>query len=125
MADDLDIPDNDDPVGDDFDVNDIIDGKKPKDKKQKEVPPYQMYPDSRIPVTKAFGSLWRTMIDSAIPTNDFVYDAWEQCFAYYNNHQVKSLEARRVRLLAVMLLKTLYTRILTSCFRLFMDVTRI
>ena len=90
MADELDIPDNDDPVGDDFDVNDIIDGKKPKEKKQKEVPPYQMYPDSRIPVTKAFGSLWRTMIDSAIATNEFVHEAWEQCFAYYNNHQVKT-----------------------------------
>ena len=49
-----------------------------------------MYPDSKIPVTKAFGSLWRTMIDSAIATNEFVHEAWEQRFAYYNNHQVKT-----------------------------------
>ena len=90
MADDLDFNSDDDPVGDDFDVNDIIDGKKPKAKKdEKNVPIYQVYADSRIPVTKAYGSLWRTMIDSALKANELVHDAWEQCFAYYNNHQVK------------------------------------
>jgi hypothetical protein len=79
-----------DPVGDNFDVNDIIDGKKPGKADKKEPPPYQVYPDSKIPVTKSYGTLWRTMIDSTLRANEFIHDAWEQCFAYYNNHQVKT-----------------------------------
>jgi hypothetical protein len=86
---DKDMNDDDDPVGDDFDVNDIIDGKKPKAKEPKEVPMYQVYADSKIPVSKAYGSLWRTMIDSSLKANELIYEAWEQCFSYYNNHQVK------------------------------------
>lgn len=91
MADDTDFSGDDtDPLGDNFDVNNIIDGKKPKDGAKRQEPPiYQVYPDSKIPVTKAYGSLWRTMIDSALKANELIHDAWEQCFAYYNNHQVK------------------------------------
>ena len=87
---DTDMNDDDLPIDDSFDVNDIIDGKKPDTKKdEKEVPMYQVYPDSKIPVSKAYGSLWRTMIDSSLKANEFIYEAWEQCFSYYNNHQVK------------------------------------
>jgi len=98
MADDTeyDMGDNDDPTGDNFDVNDIIEGKKPKDKADKKPPPpYQIFGDSKIPVTKAYGSLWRTMIDSALKANELIHDAWEQCFAYYNNHQVKVSESSK------------------------------
>ena len=96
MVDDTDINSDDDPVGDNFDVNDIIEGKKKKDPKaSKDVPMYQVYEDSKIPVTKAYGSLWRTMIDSALKANELVHDAWEQCFAYYNNHQVKLSESSK------------------------------
>lgn len=88
---------DDDPQGDMFkDVNDFIDGKKPKaDKEKKEVAPYQVYPDSKIPVSKAFGSLCRTMVDSAMKANELIHEAWEQCFAYYNNHQVKISESSK------------------------------
>jgi len=90
MANDYDMGDSDDPQGDDFDVNAIIDGKKPESKSAKKAPPpYQVYPDSKIPVSKAFGSLCRTMVDSALKANELIHDAWEQCFAYYNNHQNK------------------------------------
>src|SRR4249920_247261 len=96
MVDETDINSDDDPVGDNFDVNDIIEGKKKKDPKgPKEVPLYQVYEDSKIPVTKAYGSLWRTMIDSALKANELIHDAWEQCFAYYNNHQVKLSESSK------------------------------
>jgi hypothetical protein len=96
MADDTDFNTDDDPQGDMFkDVNDFIDGKKPKNKKEAEVPAYQVYPDSKIPVTKAYGSLCRTMIDSALKANELIHDAWEQCFAYYNNHQVKLSESSK------------------------------
>jgi hypothetical protein len=78
---------NDDPEGDAFNVDSYTKGE-PKSSK-KEPPPYQVYADSKIPVTKAFGSLCRTMIDSALKANELIHDAWEQCFAYYNNHQVK------------------------------------
>jgi len=56
---------------------------------------YQVYPDSKIPVSKAYGSLWRTMIDSAQKANELIYEAWEQCFAYYNNHQVKAQDSSK------------------------------
>jgi hypothetical protein len=97
MANEFDMSADDDPQGDMFkDVNDFIDGKKPKaDKAQKEVAPYQVYPDSKIPVSKAFGSLCRTMVDSALKANELIHDAWEQCFAYYNNHQVKISESAK------------------------------
>jgi hypothetical protein len=48
-----------------------------------------MFPDSRIPVTKAFGTLWRNKLDSALTANELIYESWEQCFGYYNNHQNK------------------------------------
>lgn len=94
--DDTDFNSTDDPQGDNFDVNDFINGKKknPKDSK-KEPPPYQVYADSKIPVTKAYGALCRTMIEAATKANDLIYDAWEQCFAYYNNHQVKVSESAK------------------------------
>jgi hypothetical protein len=80
---DTDMNDDDDPSGDTFDVNDFIDGKKPKVAKEpKEVPMYQVYADSKIPVSKAYGSLWRTMIDSSLKANELIYEAWEQCFSY-------------------------------------------
>jgi hypothetical protein len=95
MANDSDMNDDDIPQGDTFDVNDYIDGKQAKPKTEKAVPMYQVYPDSKIPVSKAYGSLWRTMIDSTLKANELVYEAWEQCFAYYNNHQVKRQDSSK------------------------------
>jgi hypothetical protein len=96
MADDTDLNYDDDPQGDAFDVNDFIDGKQPKESTKKKEPPiYQVYPDSKVPVTKAYGSLWRTMIDSALKANELIHDAWEQAFAYYNNHQVKMSDSSK------------------------------
>lgn len=96
MANEFDMNDDDDPSGDTFDVNDFIDGKQDEKKKpEKETPLYQVYPDSKIPVSKAYGKLCRTMIDSAIKANELIHEAWEQCFAYYNNHQVKVAESSK------------------------------
>jgi hypothetical protein len=96
MADDseVDIAQNDDPTGDVFDVDTYLKGEKPE-KGYKYVPPYQMYPQSRIPVSKAYGSLWRTKIEATQRANELIYEAWEQCFAYYNNHQVKQSESSK------------------------------
>ena len=85
MSEQYDFDEPDDPQGESFDVDQYINGRTPEPKR--EVPPYQMYPDSAIPVTKAFGTLWRNKLDAALTANDLVYEAWEQCFAYYNNHQ--------------------------------------
>jgi hypothetical protein len=96
MPEDTTFEQDDDPVGNNFDVNDIIEGKKPDDKSAKKpIPPYQVYPDSKIPVSKAFGSLWHTKLECAMKANELVYEAWEQCFAYYNNHQVKQSESSK------------------------------
>jgi hypothetical protein len=99
MADltDVELTDPEDPVGDEFDINDIIAGKKKGDDKEAEkvVPPYQVYPDSKTPVSKAFGALCRTMVESSIKANELIHEAWEQCFAYYNNHQVKVSESSK------------------------------
>src|SRR6516165_1877889 len=85
---------NDDPAGDDaFDVDTYLKGEQKPSKK--EPPVYQMYPGSRIPVSKAFGSLWRTKIEATQRANELIYEAWEQCFAYYNNHQVKASESSK------------------------------
>src|SRR5215831_3801331 len=96
MADDseVDIAQTDDPAGDVFDVDAYIDSKDAKPQK-KQPPPYQMYPGSRIPVSKAFGSLWRTKIEATQRANELIYEAWEQCFGYYNNHQVKTQESSK------------------------------
>jgi hypothetical protein len=77
-----------------FDIDEYINGK-PKEKKPKEIPAYQIFPGSRIPVSKAYGSLWRTKVEATQKANELVYEAWEQCFAYYNNHQVKLSESSK------------------------------
>jgi hypothetical protein len=87
MSEQYDFNESDDPQDEAFDVDKYVNGEKPAPAKR--VPPYQMFPDSRIPVTKAFGSLWRNKLDSALSTNELIYESWEQCFAYYNNHQNK------------------------------------
>jgi hypothetical protein len=89
-----DIAGNDDPTGDVFDV-DAHFAKGKQEKKEREIPPYQMYPESKIPVSKSFGSLWRTKIEAANKTNELINEAWEQCFAYYNNHQSKASESSK------------------------------
>jgi len=85
MSEQFDFDQPDDPQGELFDVDEYINGKQPEP--DKKIPAYQMYPDSRIPVTKAFGSLWRNKLDAALTANELIYESWEQCFAYYNNHQ--------------------------------------
>lgn len=78
-----------------FDVDAHADGDKPSPKTKKDVPLYQMYEGSKIAVSKAFGALWRTKVEATIQANDLIFEAWEQCFAYYNNHQVKSNETSK------------------------------
>lgn len=85
MSEQWEMDEADEPQGELFDVDEFINGKQPQPKR--EIPPYQMYPDSRIPVSKAFGTLWRNKLDAALVANELVYESWEQCFAYYNNHQ--------------------------------------
>src|SRR5215471_161815 len=85
--------DQDDPNGDVFDVDSYEQGKKTETKKV--APAYQMYPGSRIPVTKAYGSLWRTKIEATLRANELIYESWEQCFAYYNNHQNRASESSK------------------------------
>ena len=94
MADDYEMGDTDDPTGDLFDVDEYLKGGKPKSEKP-EVPVYQVYPESRVPVSKAYGQIWKTKIEATQKANELVYEAWEQCFSYYNNHQNKTSESSK------------------------------
>ena len=59
-------------------------------KPAKYVPTYQMVGDSRIPVTKAHGSLWKSRRDQGLAARrERDYDrAWEEAVRYYRNDQV-------------------------------------
>lgn len=95
MADETDygMNSNDDPLGDDFDIDEVLKGEnKPE---APPMPAYQMYPGSKIPVSKAYGSMWKNKIEATQKANELVHEAWEQCFAYYNNHQVKTAESSK------------------------------
>lgn len=78
-----------------FNIDDYLDKEADTKPSKSEVPLYQMYEGSKFPVSKAFGSLWRNKVEAAQSTNELVYEAWEQAFAYYNNHQVKGTESSK------------------------------
>lgn len=96
MADDIndfEMPENDDPTGDVFDVDGYLESERAEPKPK--IPAYQIYPGSKITVSKAYGQLWKTKIEATQAANELIYQAWEQCFAYYNNHQVKASESSK------------------------------
>ena len=52
-------------------------------------PIYKKYPESRIPVAKSTGSLWKSRFDQAISKlkSKGTHEAWDECVAYYKNDQ--------------------------------------
>lgn len=53
-------------------------------------PSYKVMEDSKIPVSKQMGKLWKSRRDQAKSKlkNEGIADAWDECIRYYNNDQV-------------------------------------
>lgn len=87
-----------DPLGvDNTDVFDVDSLDKPKGSKGRKAPEplYRVYKDSRIPISKAVGTLWKKRFDAALTAYDLIYGAWNESFKYYNNNQTKQLMTTR------------------------------
>jgi len=65
-------------------------GIKPKEKAEAYTPSYRVMEDTKIPVSKQLGKLWKSRRDQAKSKlkNEGIIDAWEECIRYYNNDQV-------------------------------------
>jgi len=65
-------------------------GIKPEKKAEKYSPSYKMMADTKIPVSKQLGKLWKSRRDQAKSKlkNEGIADAWDECIRYYNNDQV-------------------------------------
>ncbi len=59
--------------------------KKPK----KRQPSYQIVGESKIPVAKAAGKLWKSRLKQAEKINSDITDAWEEAIRYFDNDQTK------------------------------------
>lgn len=61
-----------------------------KQKKEEQQPTYQMVGDTRIPVSKHLGKLWKSRRDAAIARRESlkVSDAWTEAIKYYKNDQL-------------------------------------
>jgi len=65
-------------------------GVKPEKAAEKYSPSYKMMEDTKIPVSKQMGKLWKSRRDQAKAKlkNEGIADAWDECIRYYNNDQV-------------------------------------
>jgi hypothetical protein len=65
-------------------------GVKPEEKTEEYTASYKMMEDTKIPVSKSLGKLWKSRRDQAKSKlkNEGIIDAWEECIRYYNNDQV-------------------------------------
>src|SRR5689334_15757081 len=60
-----------------------------EEKSEVNQPLYQMIGDTKIPVSKALGKLWKSRRDQAKKKLKSlgIEDAWDECIRYYNNDQ--------------------------------------
>jgi hypothetical protein len=65
-------------------------GIEPTKEIEKYSPSYKMMADTKIPVSKHLGKLWKSRRDQAKSKlkNEGIADAWDECIRYYNNDQV-------------------------------------
>jgi hypothetical protein len=59
-------------------------GKKPK---QEETPTYRMIGESKIPVSKVRGKMWKSRRDERMKNMGDTFDAWEEAESYYHATQ--------------------------------------
>ena len=58
-------------------------------------PLYQIYANSKIPVSKQVGLYWKRRYDAAIKAYKEIWDIWEDVFRYYNHSQDKTVQTPR------------------------------
>ena len=65
-------------------------GVKPEKAEAVYSPSYKVMEDTKIPVSKQMGKLWKSRRDQAKAKlkNEGIADAWDECIRYYNNDQV-------------------------------------
>lgn len=63
-------------------------GIKPAYAQEDTTPIYQIYKDSKIPVSKQLGPLWKSRIDQGVSARDDVELCWSEAIRYYNNDQM-------------------------------------
>lgn len=63
-------------------------GIKPQAAIEDTGPLYRIYTDSKVPVSKKLGPLWRGRIDQGIAARDDVELCWSEAIRYYNNDQM-------------------------------------
>jgi hypothetical protein len=57
-----------------------------------EQPLYQVFKESRLPVSRAVGPMWDTKRRAALAAYDLAYQAWDEAYKYYSHHQEKTLQ---------------------------------
>lgn len=78
------------------DDTNIYDPDKAEEPKKEEVQPlYRVFKGAKIPVSRSTGKMWKSKLDAAVAAYDTILEAWNEAFAYYNNHQGKNLDTPR------------------------------
>jgi hypothetical protein len=56
---------------------------------KKQLPIYKKYPESRIPVPRSMGTLWKSRFDQGVAKlkSDGTHEAWDEAVRYYKNDQ--------------------------------------
>lgn len=81
----------------DYSETDVYDVDQPK-KKEKPVdtgPLYRIYKGSKIPVSRAVGTMWKSRFDAGMAAYEVIFDSWNEVFKYYNNNQTKEQHSPR------------------------------
>lgn len=79
VAEEGNVPDN---------IKRMLDKEAPAEKVDSNAPIYRIMPDTRIPVSKHFGKLWKGRVDSTKRYRQFFEEAWDEADKYYNNNQL-------------------------------------
>ena len=67
-------------------IDKSIDEPTPR-KTRKRKPVYQVVGESKIPVSKSHGKVWKSRMQSGIAKIKDVEDAWRESMRYYDNDQ--------------------------------------
>lgn len=84
MTDAPDLPDSDIPP----EVNAAVEAIAPTGMQAESRPVYKKFADSKIPVSKSLGKLWKSRRDSGLANRKPFEDAWMEAIRYFNNDQM-------------------------------------
>ena len=89
MADDTQIP-----VDVDANINESLGDAQPKKRsRKKKESTYKVVGDSKIPVSKAHGKVWKSRVGQAQKHTKDVQEAWKEAIRYYENDQLSHRDA--------------------------------